>query len=346
MIRPIDPSWLERAWARHDQLTKPPRALGRLEHCGVRLAAIQQNERPTLGAGQVLVCAADHGVTEEGVSAYPAEVTPQMVRNLLVGGAAVNQLAASVGVGVTVIDAGVAEPILGHSELVEVARRRRSGNLAKEAAMQPEEADALIQAGRQAAHTAVEQGATVIAVGDMGIGNTTCAAALTSAFLGLSPEVTTGRGTGIDEATWSHKVRVVARGLARAEAQLGDLSQADPRRVLAEIGGLEIATIAGIALGGAERGVPVVTDGYPVTSGVLVASRLDPSVIGYVFAGHCSVEPGHRAQLDALGLQPLLDLELRLGEGTGAVLSIPLLRAAAQVLAGMATFAEAGVSDS
>lgn len=345
MIRPVDPAWIARAWARHDQLTKPPRSLGRLEEAGVRLAAIQQRERPTLGRAIVVVCAADHGVTAEGVSAYPAEVTRQMVGNFLGGGAAINQLAAIAGAEVRVVDAGVSAASPEHPALTVIAGRRCSGNIAGEPAMTRSEALDLLDAGRRLAREAADAGGTVLAVGDMGIGNTTAAAALTCALLGVSPEAATGRGTGVDENRRAHKVAVVARAIDRARGALGPLPEADPVDVLAHLGGLELAAVAGVVLGGAEAGLPVVTDGFPVTSGALVAARIDPAVSGYLFAGHRSVEPGHARQLDALGLRPLLDLELRLGEGTGAVLAIPVLRAAAAVLAGMATFAEAGVSD-
>ena len=344
MIRPVDAEWIARAWARQDQLTKPPRSLGRLEEAGVRLAAIQQRLRPSLGRAAVIVCAADHGVASEGVSAYPAEVTPQMVLNFLAGGAAINQLARSCEAAVQVIDAGVAVELPAHDALIVAGVRRRSGNIAREPAMTRAEALALIEVGRNTAKQAVDRGATAIAAGDMGIGNTTPAAALTAGLLRLDADQVTGRGTGIDEGARQRKSAVVAQAVARATEALGPLWEADPIDVLCQLGGLEFAAIAGVLLGGAEAGVPVITDGYPVTSGALIAAGIDPELRAYLFASHRSVEPGHRAQLHHLGLVPLLDLDLRLGEGTGAVLALPLLRAAAAVLAGMATFAEAGVS--
>ncbi|PZA06039.1 MULTISPECIES: nicotinate-nucleotide--dimethylbenzimidazole phosphoribosyltransferase [unclassified Meiothermus] len=343
-IRPIETYWLEAAWARQDRLTKPPRSLAYLEELSVRLAAIGQSLHPELGQGGVIVCAADHGVAAEGVSAYPSEVTAQMVRNFLSGGAAINQIAQAAQAEVWVLDVGVCSEFEEHPRLIRAKVRPGTGNLAREAAMTPAQAEEAIQAGMEAARRAIREGATLLAAGDMGIGNTTAAAALTAALLGLPAEAVTGRGTGVDEAHHRHKVQVVAQALRRAEGSLGELTRADPLAILAELGGLEIAAIAGVFLAGAEAGLPLVSDGFPVTAGALVASRLAPQVRGYLFAGHRSAEPGHTRQLEALGLKPVLELGLRLGEGTGAVLSFPILRAAARVLAGMATFEEAGVS--
>ncbi|MBI5811515.1 MAG: nicotinate-nucleotide--dimethylbenzimidazole phosphoribosyltransferase [Meiothermus silvanus] len=342
-IRPIETRWLEAAWARQDCLTKPPRSLAYLEELSVQLAAIGQSLRPELGQGAVVVCAADHGVAAEGVSAYPSEVTAQMVRNFLRGGAAINQIARTAQAEVWVLDVGVRSELEEHPRLIRAKVRPGTGNIAHGEAMTKTQAEAAIGAGLEAARRAIREGATLLAAGDMGIGNTTAAAALTAAWLGLPAEAVTGRGTGLDDARYHHKVGVVKQALRRAEQRLGDLAQADPLAVLAELGGLEIAAIAGVFLAGAEARLPIVTDGFPVTAGALVAVRLAPQVRGYLFAGHRSAEPGHRRQLEALGLKPVLELGLRLGEGTGAVLSFPILRAAAGVLAGMATFEEAGV---
>ncbi len=345
-VAPIDYELLERARARQDRLTKPPGSLGRLEELGVRLAAIQRSERPRLGPGAVVVAAADHGVTAEGVSAYPAEVTPQMVLNFLAGGAAINQIARTAEAEVYVLDVGVNGPEFpAHERLISARVRAGTGNIAHEPAMSPAEAMAALHAGENAARRAISEGATLLAAGDMGIGNTTAAAALTAALLGLAAAEVTGRGTGVDDAAYARKVAVVERALERATAELGDLVKADPLEVAAQLGGLEIVAAAGVFLAAAAAGLPVVTDGFPVTAGALLAVRLEPNLKGYLFAGHCSVEPGHARQLEALGLEPVLDLGLRLGEGTGAVLSFPILRAAAEVLAGMATFDEAGVSE-
>ena len=345
-LRPLDTTFLARARERQNNLTKPPGSLGRLEELGVRLAAIQQTLKPRLGKGAVVVAAADHGVTAEGVSAYPAEVTPQMVLNFLAGGAAVNQIARAANAEVYVLDVGVNGPEFpAHERLLAARLRPGTGNIAREPAMSPAEALAALQAGENAARRAISEGAEVLAAGDMGIGNTTAAAALTAALLGLPASEVTGRGTGVADEAYRRKVAVVDRALERARAELGDPAKADPLEVAAQLGGLEIVAAAGVLLAGAAAGLPVVTDGFPVTAGALLAARLEPNLTGYLFAGHRSVEPGHTRQLEALGLEPLLDLGLRLGEGTGAVLAMPVLRAAAEVLAGMATFDEAGVSE-
>ncbi len=345
-LRPLDTTFLARARERQNNLTKPPGSLGRLEELGVRLAAIQQTLKPRLGKGAVVVAAADHGVTAEGVSAYPAEVTPQMVLNFLAGGAAVNQIARAANAEVYVLDVGVNGPEFpAHERLLAARLRPGTGNIAREPAMSPAEALAALQAGENAARRAISEGAEVLAAGDMGIGNTTAAAALTAALLGLPASEVTGRGTGVADEAYRLKVSVVDRALERARVELGDPAKADPLEVAAQLGGLEIVAAAGVLLAGAAAGLPVVTDGFPVTAGALLAARLEPNLTGYLFAGHRSVEPGHTRQLEALGLEPLLDLGLRLGEGTGAVLAMPVLRAAAEVLAGMATFDEAGVSE-
>ncbi|MER3480663.1 MAG: nicotinate-nucleotide--dimethylbenzimidazole phosphoribosyltransferase [Meiothermus sp.] len=351
-IRPVCTTWLAQARARQDQLTKPPGSLGYLEELGVRLAAIQQTLHPRLDKGAVVVCAADHGVVAEGVSAYPAEVTFQMVRNFLAEGAAINRMARAAQAEVYVLEVGVrgefppTAPWRGVgtlSRFIQAKVRPGSGNLVREPAMSRREAVQAIEAGQRAAQRAIAEGATILAAGDMGIGNTTAAAALTAALLGQEAEAVTGRGTGVDEARYQKKLQVVRTALRRVQARLGDLSQADPLEVLAELGGLEIAAIAGVFLAGAEAGLPLVTNGFPATAGALLACRLEPLVREYLFAGHRSAEPGHTRQLEALGLRPILELEMRLGEGTGAVLSFPILRAAAQVMQ-MATFGEAGVN--
>jgi len=344
-IRPVEKDLEEIAWRRLDRLTKPPRSLGKLEELAARIAAIQGTDRPRLGPGAVVVAAADHGVAAEGVSAYPPEVTHQMVLNFLAGGAAINQIAAGADARVYVLDVGVNGPGFPETErLIRARVRPGTANFVRGPAMTEEEAEAALWAGYESGKKALEDGATMLAAGDMGIGNTTAAAALTAAFLGLPAAEVTGRGTGVDGATYAKKVRAVEAALERARGVLGPLEEAPPLKVAAELGGLEIVAAAGVFVAGAEAGVPVVTDGFPVTAGALLATRLFPAVRGYLFAGHRSVEPGHARQLEALGLFPVLDLGLRLGEGTGAVLAFPVLRAAARVIAGMATFDEAGVS--
>uniref|UniRef100_UPI0025F9BE0A nicotinate-nucleotide--dimethylbenzimidazole phosphoribosyltransferase n=1 Tax=Oceanithermus sp. TaxID=2268145 RepID=UPI0025F9BE0A len=260
--------------------------------------------------------------------------------------AAINQIARTAEAEVYVLDVGVNGPEFpAHERLIPARVRAGAGNIAREPAMSPAEAMAALQAGENAVRRAISEGATLLAAGDMGIGNTTAAAALTAALLGLSASEVTGRGTGVDDAAYARKVAVVERALGRAAAELGDPTKADPLEVAAQLGGLEIVAAAGVFLAAAAAGLPAVTDGFPVTAGALLAVRLEPNLTDYLFAGHRSVEPGHARQLEALGLEPVLDLGLRLGEGTGAVLSFPVLRAAGEVLAGMATFDEAGVSE-
>lgn len=329
---------LAQAERRMGQLTKPPRSLGVLEGVALRLAALQGRVKPELGPGAVVVAAADHGVVAEGVSAYPQEVTYQMVLNFLRGGAAINQFALVADCRVLVLDVGVMGELPDHPSLLKRKVREGTGNLAKEPAMSREEAERALEAGREAARRAIGEGATLLAAGDMGIGNTTAAAALTAALLGLSPEAVVGRGTGVGEEGLRRKREAVARALARLRPGL------DPLGVAAEVGGLELVAIAGVYLEGYRAGLPLVLDGFPVSAGALLAWRLEPGVREHLFAGHLSREPGHRPILEALGLRPLLDLDLALGEGTGAVLAMPLLRAAARILH-MATFEEAGVSD-
>ena len=329
---------LQAARERMERLTKPPRSLGHLEEVAVRLAAIQGRLKPELGLGAVVVAAADHGVVAEGVSAYPQEVTYQMVLNFLRGGAAINQLAQAVGARVYVLDVGVKGELPDHPGLLKRKVRPGTRNLAKEPAMTLEEAEKALEAGREAARWAVDQGATVLAAGDMGIGNTTAASALSAGLLGLSPERVVGPGTGVGEEGLRRKREAVAQALERLRPGM------HPLEVAAELGGLELLAIAGVYLEGYERGLPLVLDGFPVSAGALLAFRLNPRVKDHLFAGHKSREPGHRYILEALGLRPLLDLDLALGEGTGAVLAMPLLRAAARILH-MATFEEAGVSD-
>lgn len=344
MIPQIDPVHAQAAVARQNQLLKIPGSLGMLEEIGNRIAAIQRTDRPSLGKGAVVVCCADHGVVAESVAAFPDAITRIQALNFLEGGAAINQIALTGGADVWVVDAGVkGEAIPAHPRLVGPRVRPSTGNIAREPAMNRQEAQQAIELGREAARRAIDAGAQVLAAGDMGIGNTTPSSALTAAFLGLDADLVTGRGSGMDDQGRSRKAKVVEAAVARARMLLGDLSQADPMDVLAQLGGLELAAIAGVYLEGAARGIPLVCDGFPVTSGVLVASRLEPGVKEYLFAGHQSMEPGHAWQLRDLGLEPIFRLGLRLGEGTGAALAFPVLRAACQILAGMKTFADIGM---
>jgi nicotinate-nucleotide--dimethylbenzimidazole phosphoribosyltransferase len=340
-IRPPDHAAMAAARARQDRLTKPPGALGRLEDLSVWLAGVQRTPLPQLRDKLIITAAADHGVARWGVSAYPAEVTGQMVLNFLAGGAAVNVLARHAGARVLVVDAGVAVLPAEDPRLVVRAPMRGTADLSAGPAMPREVAVAALLNGAELAGAEVERGADVIGIGDMGIGNTTPAAAITAVVAGLPPAAVTGRGTGIDDAALRAKIQRIEEALA--------LNQPDPTDgvdVLAKIGGLEIGFLAGVCLGTAAAGSAVMVDGFIATAAALIAVAIAPEARSYLVAAHRSAEPGHDAALAQLGLQPLLDLRMRLGEGTGAALGIGLLEAAVRVLSEMATFDEAGVSDS
>lgn len=337
-VPPPDAAAAARARERLDSLTKPPGSLGRLEDLAVRLAAMTGEVAPEVYPATVVVMAADHGVTAEGVSAYPAEVTPQMVLNFLNGGAAINVLARAAGAKVRVVDMGVAVDL--HHPHLEVRKvRRGTANMTRGPAMGWGEALAALAAGIAVAEDEVRQGTRTLCLGEMGIGNTTAASALLAALCGYPPDQVVGRGTGLDDAGVARKVAAVARAL---ETNRPDPS--DPIGCLAAVGGLEIAGLAGVILGAARHRRPVLLDGFIAGAAALVAARIDPGTVHYMVAAHQSAEPGHRLILQELGLEPLLRLDLRLGEGTGAALALPLLDAATRVLREMATFAEAGVS--
>jgi nicotinate-nucleotide--dimethylbenzimidazole phosphoribosyltransferase len=327
------------ALRRQDTLTKPPGSLGRIEELGVRLAAITGNSRPSVTLKSVIVMAADHGVTAEGVSAYPPQVTAQMVLNFLRGGAAINVLARQASARVAVVDIGVATDLPTHENLY--ARKIAAGtrNMAQGPAMTRAQAEAAVAVGMSIFELEYSKGVDLIATGDMGIGNTTAASAIVAAITGKPPASVTGRGTGIDDNTLERKVAVIERALSN--------NRPDPKDafdVVAKVGGLEIAGLAGAIIGAAARRVPVVVDGFVSGAAALIACGLIPAVKPYLFAGHLSVEKGHAITFEHLGLKPLLDLNLRLGEGTGAVLAFHLLEAAARIHSEMATFAEAKVS--
>jgi nicotinate-nucleotide--dimethylbenzimidazole phosphoribosyltransferase len=335
IVRP-DPALADVARRRLDSLTKPPGSLGRLEELAIRVVEITGRPMPTIQTPVIFTLAGDHGVVEEGVSAYPQAVTAEMVENFARGGAGVNVLARQVGARVIVADFGVAAPRPAPPGVLE--RRIASGtrNMTRGPAMTREETLEAIATG---AALVDDAGPDCVGTGEMGIGNTTAASALTAALTGADPAAVTGRGTGVDDAGWGRKVDAVRRALAvnRPDA-------ADPFGVLAAVGGLEIAGLAGVVLGSAARRVPVVLDGFIATAAALVAVRLAPAADAYLVAAHRSTEPGHARLLQALGLVPCLDLGMRLGEGTGAALGIGLLRAALACYREMATFKEAGVS--
>ena len=337
-IQPVDEAVAEEARARQDQLTKPPGSLGRLEDLGIRLAAIQGTVKPKVTGG-VVVFAADHGVTEAGVSAFPKAVTEQMVLNFLNGGAAVNALAGVAGAELLTVDVGVDADFAEHPKLLQRKVVRGTQNFLEQPAMTSEQVGQALSVGVEAANRMIDGGANVLVGGDMGIGNTTPAAALTAVLTGKSVQDVTGRGTGVDDEGLKRKIEVIEQALEKHQPDAGE-----PLDVLAKVGGLEIAALTGFYLGAAARGTAVVLDGFIVTSAALVAAAVKPEAKDYFFASHTSQEPGHRVQLETLGLTPLFDLGLRLGEGTGGVLALPLLASAAAVLSEMATFAEAGVS--
>jgi len=345
-IGPLDAAAMEAAAARLDRLTKPPGSLGRLEMLSVQLAGITGFARPRVDHPAVLVFAGDHGVTAQGVSAYPSNVTAQMVANFVAGGAAINVLARLSGAQVVVVDVGVAGPIPnvggGRNDGARLVRKRVANgthDMTEEPAMTRTETMAAIEAGRSVAMALIGEGVDALAVGEMGIGNTTAASALAAVLTGCPPAEVTGRGTGLDDQAIRHKVAVIERALDRRRP-----APADPLGVLATVGGLEIAALVGAVLAAAESKIPVVLDGFITGSAALVAAAIAPNATARLIASHVSAEPGHRIVLERLALRPLLDLDLRLGEASGGVLALQLLSAATAILAEMATFDDAGVS--
>jgi nicotinate-nucleotide--dimethylbenzimidazole phosphoribosyltransferase len=339
-ITPPDAEVAAAARTRQDRLTKPPGSLGRLEDLSVWVASCQgvcpprQFQRP-----RVVVFAGDHGVTASGVSAYPAEVTAQMVANFEAGGAAINVLAEAAGASVRVIDISVdvAEPLSPSIGAHKV--RRGSGNIAVEDALSAEETSAALEAGRRIADEEVDSGADLLIAGDMGIGNTTAATTLIAALTNAEPVAVVGRGTGIDDAGWARKTAAIRDALYRARGLASD-----PVGLLRVCGGADFAAMAGFCAQAAARRTPVLLDGVVVTAAALVADRLAPGARQWWQAGHKSTEPAHTLALQQLDLEPIIDMRMRLGEGTGAAVALPILRAAVAALASMATFDEAGVS--
>lgn len=345
-IAPTEQSWLDRASARQNQLTKPPLSLGRLEEVACRMSAIQRTLKPNVARKRVVVFAGDHGVTEEGVSPYPSEVTAQMVANFLAGGAAINALAQTAGADLVIVDAGVRSPIpqvefAGRPiQFLQRPVRKGSRNFAKEPALTREEALAAIWLGHEVASDAKRAGIQLIGIGEMGIGNTTAAAAITAALTGLAPVDVTGRGTGASDEILASKRAVVERGL-----RLHAPDRNDSLQILQAFGGLELAGLTGVCLGAAAEHLAIACDGFIATASAALAVRMCPAVADYLFAAHLSVEPGHAALLEILGQKPLLNLNMRLGEGTGAALAMSIIDAAVRAFVEMATFESAGVSD-
>jgi nicotinate-nucleotide--dimethylbenzimidazole phosphoribosyltransferase len=339
-IRPIDPRWIEAA-ARHQlELTKPPGSLGRLEEMANRIAAIRETLAITASRSRIVLFAADHGVCAEGVSAYPQAVTAQMVLNFLRGGAAINALARSLGIELKVVDAGVATVLPDSADLLSRRAAPGTRNFCDEPAMTQAEMMAAIATGIELASEAAADGCDLLGFGEMGIGNTTSASAITAALTAEPVEAGVGCGTGADEACMARKRSAIERGLSLHAASL-----ADPLGILRCVGGLEIAAMCGFCLGAAAHRVPVVTDGFIATAAAALAFALCPAMRDYLFASHRSVEPGHAHLLRRIEQEPLLDLGMRLGEGTGAALAIKLMQAAVAAFTEMATFARAGVSN-
>lgn len=339
-IKGLDREAMEKAQARQDDLTKPRGSLGRLEDISVRLAGIQGVEKPKIQEKAVIVMAGDHGVIQEKIVDWPQEVTAQMVLNFLNGGAGINVISRVAGARVVVVDMSVATNLDPHPALISKRIARGTGNMAKGPAMSKDQALAAIEAGLDVLEEEARKGLDIVATGDMGICNTSPSAAICAVLTGQQVSEVTGRGTGIDEAQLAHKIEVIRKAL-----EMNEPDPNDPMDVLAKVGGYEIAGLAGVMIGAAAHGAAVVLDGFISGAAALIAAALAPGVKDYLFAGHLSTEPGHKAMMRHLGLKPVLDLNMRLGEGTGAALAIPVIEASARILSEMATFGEAGVSE-
>ncbi|MEW5766325.1 MAG: nicotinate-nucleotide--dimethylbenzimidazole phosphoribosyltransferase [bacterium] len=342
-IRPLDTEVIAKARARSDQLAIPRNSLGRLQTMAQQIAGITGQINPPYERKVITTMAGDHGVVEEGVSAFPPEVTPQMVYNFVRGGAGINVLAGHVGAEVVVVDMGVAADLTDLRETSRIISKKvdyGTRNFTKGPAMNYDQAVASIEAGIEVVNDLAKTGLHLLGLGDMGIGNTTPSSAIAAALTGRKVEEVTGRGTGVNDETLKRKIEVIKRGLA--------VNQPDPRDpldVLAKVGGFEIGGLAGAIIGAAALRIPVVIDGLIAGGGALIATELSSTVKKYIFAGHNSVEPGHKVMLERMGLRPLLDLDLRLGEGTGAALGISLLEASIKILNRVLTFEEAAVTE-
>ena len=344
-IKPVEQEWIQKAQERTAQLVMPTRALGRLHEISERLCGIQQTLEPVIDQKAILVMAGDHGVVEEGVSAYPQEVTPAMVQTFLVGGAGINAISRQVGADVWVVDMGIipqldATGLKGAERLVVEKIGNGTASFARGPAMSRQNAEKALLVGFEQASRRVENGVEILGTGDMGIGNTTPSAAIGAVITGASLDEMVGRGTGVDDAGLAHKRDIVRRGI-KTNAPLPE----DGLDVLAKVGGFEIGGIAGTILAAAFHRRAVVVDGFISTAGALIADALCPTVKDYLFAGHCSEEAGHRIMLKHLGLEPILDLGMRLGEGTGAALAMGVMDSAVRMFKEVLTFQEAGVAD-
>lgn len=338
-IGPLDTECIRQAKKHQDTLTKPQGSLGRLEELSIIIAGIKRQPFPSLAHKVIITMAGDHGVVEEGVSAYPSEVTTQMVYNFVKGGAGINVLARYIGARVAVVDMGVAEEI-NNSLVVNKKISYGTKNFVKGPAMSREEALRAIEAGIEIIEEELKNGIDIVGTGDMGIGNTTPSSAIVACITGKSVREVTGRGTGIDDNMLKHKIEVIERAL-----KLNNPNPKDPIDVLAKVGGFEIGGMAGVMLAGAAIKLPVVIDGFISGAAALIAVKLAPQLKDYLIPAHCSAELGHRAIFDYLGLKPLIDFDMRLGEGTGAALGIGIAEASCKILKEMATFKSAGVSE-
>ncbi len=338
-IKPVNFELKEKIEHRLNNLTKPKGSLGRLEEFACRYCCITNTYMPPKLKKVVLVFAGDHGITEEGVSAFPKDVTFQMVKNFLEGGAGINVLARHVNADVKVIDIGVDYDFKDMPGLIHKKVAFGTKNMAKGPAMTRQEAIEAILNGAEVAEETINNGANILATGEMGIGNTTPSSALTAAICQRTPEEVTGKGTGIDEKAYKHKINLIKKAL-----EINAPNLADPIDCLSKVGGFEIGGICGMILKACQMKIPVVVDGFISGAGAIVAKALNPNVSEYLFAGHSSVEKGHKVQMDYLGLKPILDLNMRLGEGTGAVLAIGLIEAGLKIYSEMATFDGANVS--
>jgi nicotinate-nucleotide--dimethylbenzimidazole phosphoribosyltransferase len=339
-IRPIDTKWIEAAERRQLELTKPPGSLGRLEEIANRCVAIRESLNPTASRPRIVIFAADHGVCAEGVSAYPQEVTAQMVANYLRGGAGINALARAGEIELKVVDVGVLAPMTALDGLISRKVAGSTRNFCQEPAMTEAEMRAALEVGIELAAEAAADGCDLLGFGEMGIGNTTSASAITAALTGEPVENVIGRGTGVDDECLARKRRAIERALALHAGKMNS-----PFGILQCVGGLEIAAMCGFVLGAVAHRVPVITDGFIATAAAALAVRMAPATAGYLLAAHRSVEPGHARLLAIIGQEPLLNLGMRLGEGTGTALAMGIVQAAIAAFTGMATFAGAGVSN-
>lgn len=339
-IKPLDKAAMDKAKARQDELTKPAGSLGRLEELSIQITGIQGKTKPAIENKAMITMAGDHGVVDEKVGNWPREVTAQMVESFLRGGAGINVLARQAGARIVFVDMGVASDLKPNEQLIVRKIDYGTHNICKGPAMTGKQAVKAIEAGIEIVNDEAKKGLDIVGTGDMGIGNTTASSAIFAAISGKKVEETTGRGTGLSDEQLAHKIDVIKRALS--------VNKPDPNKpmqVLAKVGGFEIGGLAGVMLGAAARRIPVVIDGFISGAAALIATSLSPQLKDYIIAAHVSAELGHATMLEYMGLKPLLNLEMRLGEGTGAALGIMIVEAAVRSLNEMATFAEAGVSE-